>query len=116
MPLYLAAIDNLVSPLSRGKNTPLKIYSYLRSGKPIVATRLLTHTQVLDDDIAMLTEPEPEAFAGGIVALLRDPKLAARLGDNARRRADEKYSYEKYLEKTRRLFDFLENHVPKTGD
>jgi glycosyltransferase involved in cell wall biosynthesis len=116
MPLYLAASDILVSPRSRGKNTPLKIYSYLRSGKPIVATRLLTHTQVLDDDIAMLTETEPEAFAEGIVALLRDPELAARLGDNARRRADEKYSYEKYLEKTRRLFDFLENHVLETGD
>ena len=38
----------LVSPRSRGTNTPLKIYQYLRSGKPIVATRLLTHTQVLE--------------------------------------------------------------------
>ncbi len=116
MPLYLAAGDILVSPRSRGKNTPLKIYSYLRAGKPIVATRLLTHTQVLDDDIAMLTETEPEAFAEGIVALLRDPETAARLGDNARRRAEEKYSYEKYLEKTRRLFDFLEDQATKAGD
>ena len=40
--------DVLVSPRSRGTNTPLKIYQYLRSGKPIVATRLLTHTQVLE--------------------------------------------------------------------
>jgi len=28
----------LVSPRSRGTNTPLKIYQYLRSGKPLVAT------------------------------------------------------------------------------
>ena len=47
IPAYLLASDVLVSPRSRGTNTPLKIYQYLRSGKAIVATRLLTHTQVL---------------------------------------------------------------------
>ncbi len=52
---YLLAADVLVSPRSRGTNTPLKIYQYLRSGKPIVATRLLTHTQVLSDETAILT-------------------------------------------------------------
>ena len=46
-----------------GTNTPLKIYSYLRSGKPIVATNLLTHTQVLTPDIAKLVEPKPGPFA-----------------------------------------------------
>ena len=47
IPAYLLAADLLVSPRSRGTNTPLKIYQHLRSGKAIVATRLLTHTQVL---------------------------------------------------------------------
>jgi glycosyltransferase involved in cell wall biosynthesis len=108
MPRYLAAGDILVSPRSRGMNTPLKIYSYLRSGKPIVATRLLTHTQVLDDDVAMLTEPDPESFAEGIVALIRDPERARALGKAARRRANEEYSYERYLENTRRVFEYLE--------
>ncbi|PYQ92803.1 MAG: hypothetical protein DMF97_21145 [Acidobacteria bacterium] len=49
IPAYLLAADVLVSPRSRGTNTPLKIYQYLRSGRPIVATRLVTHTQVLSD-------------------------------------------------------------------
>src|SRR5258706_11640699 len=63
IPAYLLAADLLVSPRSRGTNTPLKIYQYLRSGKAIVATRLLTHTQVLDDDTAFLTEATPDGFA-----------------------------------------------------
>jgi glycosyltransferase involved in cell wall biosynthesis len=108
MPRYLAAGDILVSPRSRGKNTPLKIYSYLLAGKPIVATRLLTHTQVLDDEVALLTERDPKSFGDGILALARDPERARRLGEAARLRADEKYSYERYLDNTRRVFDFLE--------
>jgi glycosyltransferase involved in cell wall biosynthesis len=108
MPRYLAAGDILVSPRARGKNTPLKIYSYLRAGKPIVATRLLTHTQVLDDEVALLTEPDPKSFGEGILELVRDPERARRLGEAACLRAGEKYSYERYLANTRRVFDFLE--------
>ena len=107
MPRYLAAADALASPRSHGKNTPLKIYSYLHSGKPIVATRILTHTQVLDDEIAMLTEPESEAFAKGIEALVADPERAGELGAAARRRSDQEYSYERYLERTRRVLDYV---------
>ncbi|HSK08466.1 MAG TPA: glycosyltransferase family 4 protein, partial [Vicinamibacterales bacterium] len=55
IPLFLDAADVLVSPRSTGTNTPLKIYQYLRAGRPIVATRLLTHTQVLSDEVAILT-------------------------------------------------------------
>ena len=101
IPAYLLAADVLVSPRSRGTNTPLKIYQYLRSGKPIVATRLLTHTQVLDDDTAVLTEPTAPAFAEGILAALNDPARAAAVGQRARELAQTKYSYEAYLEKTR---------------
>jgi glycosyltransferase involved in cell wall biosynthesis len=107
MPAYLAAADVLVSPRSRGTNTPLKIYQYLRSGKAIVATRLLTHTQVLSDDTAILTEPSPEAFARGIRAALDDPRHAAQIGQQARTLAETKYSYDAYLAKTRQACDAL---------
>ena len=113
MSLYLAAADALVSPRSHGKNTPLKIYSYLRAGKPIVATRILTHTQVLDDDIAVLTDPDPEAFARGIDTIVSDHERAQTLGDNARRRSDEEYSYERYLDRTRRLLDFVSENLAR---
>ena len=45
----LLAADVLVSPRLKGLNTPMKIYSYLDSGSAVLATRLRTHTQVLDD-------------------------------------------------------------------
>lgn len=113
MPLYLAVGDALVSPRSHGKNTPLKIYSYLRSAKPIVATRILTHTQVLDDDVAILTEPTPEAFARGIDTVVSERERAKEIGVNARRRSDAEYSYERYLERTQRLLDFVSKDLER---
>jgi glycosyltransferase involved in cell wall biosynthesis len=101
IPAYLLAADVLVSPRSRGTNTPLKIYQYLRSGKPTVATRLLTHTQVLSDDTAILTGAAPQAFADGILAGLTDHARAAAVGRRARELAETKYSYDAYLERTR---------------
>ena len=102
IPAYLVAANVLVSPRSRGTNTPLKIYQYLRSGTPIVATRLLTHTQVLSDETAFLTGASPEEFARGILSALEEPALAAGIGRRARDLAESKYSYEAYLERTRR--------------
>jgi len=101
IPLFLEAADVLVSPRSRGKNTPLKIYQYLRAGRPIVATNLLTHTQVLDGSVAVLTDPSPEAFGAGILSVLRDRDLAAQLSRRARHLADTRYTYEAYLDRTR---------------
>ena len=109
IPRFLDAADVLVSPRSTGTNTPLKIYQYLRSGRPIVATRLLTHTQVLTDDIAILTEPTTDAFAEGILSALADPIRAREIGERARRLAEAKYTYEAYLAHTRRACGFLTN-------
>lgn len=107
IPAYLDAATALVSPRSTGINTPLKIYQYLRSGRPIVATRLLTHTQVLDDSTAILTDADPAAYAQGIVDALTDRARAERVARDAQTMAETKYSYEAYLDKTRIAVDRL---------
>jgi glycosyltransferase involved in cell wall biosynthesis len=112
IPSYLLAADLLVSPRSRGTNTPLKIYQYLRSGKAIVATRLLTHTQVLSDQTAILTTATPQDFADGILAGLKDPAHAAAVGRRAQELAETKYSYEAYLERTRQACAALQLTLP----
>jgi glycosyltransferase involved in cell wall biosynthesis len=107
IPAFLDAADILVSPRSLGTNTPLKIYQYLRSGRPIIATRLLTHTQVLDDEVAFLTDATPESFGGGMLAAIRDPERARAVGARARHLAETKYSYEAYLARTRQACEYL---------
>jgi glycosyltransferase involved in cell wall biosynthesis len=109
IPLFLDAADLLVSPRRTGTNTPLKIYQYLRSGRAIVATRLLTHTQVLDDAVAILTPATPEGFAGGILSGIIDPSMARAVGERARQLAETKYSYEAYLARTRQACAYVTN-------
>ncbi len=100
IPAFLDASDVLVSPRSTGTNTPLKIYQYLRSGRAIVATRLVTHTQVLNDEVAILTRPTAEDFGGGVLDALAEPERARAIGARARQLAETKYSYEAYLART----------------
>ena len=105
---FLAQADILVSPRLRGSNTPMKIYSYMNSGTAILATRILSHTQVLDDDSALLVESHPQALAQGLATLAADPALRARLGAAARRRARERYSLDAFREKVRAAYQTLE--------
>jgi len=56
----------LVSPRSKGGNTPLKVYCYMASLKPLVATAISSHTQVLSDESAYLAEAVPELFSQAI--------------------------------------------------
>ncbi len=106
---YFQAAAVLVSPRKTGTNTPLKIYSYLRSGKPIVATNLVTHTQVLTPDIAILTEPKPESFAAGILKALEESPAIHQLVERAHKVAEDKYSYKEYITKTAQLYEYVQN-------
>jgi len=107
IPAYVDAADILASPRIAGTNTPLKIYSYLRAGKPIVATDLLTHTQVLDDETSVLVRPEARAFADALARLIADPALRERLARAASERARTRYTREVYVARTKHVCDRL---------
>lgn len=89
---YLRASDILAAPRTRGNNTPMKVYSYLHSGRVLIATRLPTHTQVLDDEICVLVEPSPREFGAGLASLLSDAELRLRLGSSAAVRAEAQFT------------------------
>jgi glycosyltransferase involved in cell wall biosynthesis len=105
MPQYMALADILLSPRSKGTNTPLKLYTYLRSGKPTLATQIYSHTQILNQDIAMLVPPTAEGLAQGALELLQKPDLARKLASNGKKVADEHYSWDVFLEKNRRAYE-----------
>jgi glycosyltransferase involved in cell wall biosynthesis len=107
---YLSQADMLFSPRIKGKNTPMKLYSYLGSGRPIVATDLATHTQVLSPDTAVLTLPTPEAFANGILRLAMDAQLREKIGNAGKNLIKEKYNYAVFEKKLIALYAWIESN------
>lgn len=98
---YLEQADILVSPRSMGQNTPMKIYSYMQAGKAILATRIRSHLQVLDDSCALLTEPTPTALAAGLTQLLGEPGLCTQLGAMASSRVESEFSLPVFQQRLR---------------
>jgi glycosyltransferase involved in cell wall biosynthesis len=96
LPLFLQAADLLLIPASSAPLErfgtcvlPLKTFSYLAAGRPILAPALPDTAEVLrDGDNALLVPPDrPDAAAAALGRILADPPLAARLGEAAARTA-----------------------------
>jgi glycosyltransferase involved in cell wall biosynthesis len=101
---FLGLASVVASPRRRGVNTPFKVYTYLASGRPLLATRILSHTQVLDDSNCWLVEPTPEGLAGGIRAALADPQEAALRAERGRALVEREYSPARFAEKVRSAY------------
>ena len=101
----LAEADILTSPRIKGVNTPMKIFPYLHSGKPLLATALKTHTQTLSQDEAMLCDPNPHAFAQGILQLATDASLRKRLGEAGKGFIEPKHTFVAHQHRVARLYE-----------
>ena len=103
----MAKATVLASPRVEGDNTPLKVYELLASGKPMFATNIYSHTQVLMDDVAFMVDPDAEGMARGMLESTANNQEVAEKIKNARRLYDEKYSRKVYEGKMRKLLERL---------
>lgn len=121
IPSYLSAFDILLMPyqqtvLHRQKKhdtasymSPLKMFEYMASGKPIIASDLLVLREVLKDKKnALLIKPDDlEEWIRAIESVRNDPVLASDLGNKAREDIKE-FSWLKRVQKILD-FNFLES-------
>ncbi|MDW7710969.1 MAG: glycosyltransferase family 4 protein [Deferrisomatales bacterium] len=101
----LAAVG--ISMRLTGTNTPMKIYQLMADGVPLVATRIESHTQVLNDGISILADTTPEALAEAILRALREPEAALGLAARAKEWYGEHYSREAYTAKMAKLLSLV---------
>jgi glycosyltransferase involved in cell wall biosynthesis len=87
----------------------MKIYSYLDSGTAVLATRLRTHTQVLNDRTAYLVPPDPEAMGDGLAHLLSDPGLRSRLAVEAKAYVQQEFTPEAAHRKLTSFYTMMES-------
>jgi glycosyltransferase involved in cell wall biosynthesis len=111
LPGLLRQAEVLVSPRVKGTNTPMKIYSYLDSGTPVLATRLRTHTQILDEGTAFLVEPDPASLGRGLARLLRDQPLRQQLARNAKAFVQREFTPQAAQRKLEAFYSAIEARV-----
>jgi glycosyltransferase involved in cell wall biosynthesis len=93
----------------------MKIYSYLDSGTAVLATRLRTHTQVMDDLTAYLVDPEPLALGTGLATLLKDDSLRRNLAARAKERVQREYTPEAARRKLESFYAMIEARLGGAG-
>ena len=106
---YLKQADILISPRIKGKNTPMKIYSYLASGKVVLATNIYSHTQVLNSNCSYLVNPNSEDFADGLSELMNNESLRKTLGAAGKQLAYDNYSISSYKRKLEKIYTEIKN-------
>jgi glycosyltransferase involved in cell wall biosynthesis len=104
---YLADADILVAPRIKGVNTPMKIFPFMHSGKPVLLTNRYTHTQLVTKNEVYLAKAEPEAFARAILELAGDPELRERLGKNGRAFVEKEHVYSAHKKRVDSLYDWI---------
>ncbi len=103
VPLYLKAFDVLIAPFPENEHykfymSPLKIFEYMASGAPIVASDLPSIREILNNDNAVLVKPgDPATLAEGIKKVLQNQSFADRISSNAYSDVRE-YTWEKRAE------------------
>ena len=82
----LLVLPNPASAISSAFTSPLKLFEYMASGRPIVASDLPSIREVLrHEENALLVQPgNPPALVAGIARVKEDPPLGRRLADRAR--------------------------------
>ena len=104
---YLAEADIIVCPRIKGVNTPMKIFPYLHSGKPVIATDLYTHNQILSEKEAYLTPANAKGFSKAIVALTESIELRKKYGKNGQKFIEENHTYESHKERLNGAYNLL---------
>ncbi len=92
IPLYLKASDILVLPntakeeVSKTYTSPMKLFEYMASGRPIVASDIPSIREILNNRNALFVQPDnPEDFALKIKQLLENKDFANKISIQALR-------------------------------
>src|SRR6266513_360824 len=107
LPSYLALADVTVISRPECPGHPVKLLNYMLAGKPIVcfegAAKGLRHLH----DAFIVPNHDCEALGQGIITLLKDHELAARLGANARTTVLADFDWRRICERIERIYERL---------
>lgn len=107
IPVYLSAADVLVIPTSQRfeigsqESSPLKLFEYMASGKPIVASHIPALAEVVTEKEVYFVPPDnAKALSQGIVEAFHDPRKCAIA-------AQEQVQHQSWESRAKNIINFL---------
>jgi glycosyltransferase involved in cell wall biosynthesis len=96
----LAASDLVVVPSQWQEAFGLAVVEGMAAGKPVVVTESGAMPQIVGDAGLVVPRHDAVAMAEALQRVLSDETLARRLSLRARRRAEERYAMDRYVDRT----------------
>lgn len=105
----LLAVSDVCVLSSRAEGFSNSILEYMALERPVVATKVGGAPEAIVEGETgyLVAAGDDELMAARIVALLRDPERARRMGQRGREVVEQKFSCEAQLERTLALYDRL---------
>src|SRR3989344_4893932 len=104
IPVFLKAADVLVLPNSASEKissytSTLKLFEYMASGRPIVASELLSIKEILNSENSVLVgSDDPESLVGGISKVIENSSFGEMISQKAKEDV-KNYTWQKRAER-----------------
>jgi glycosyltransferase involved in cell wall biosynthesis len=96
---YLARASVVIEPITVAMGIRTRVLEALAMGKPVVATSFAVGGIDITPNDDIIIADNPNEFVERVIQLLNDEELRGRIGKNARKLVEKKYSWEIMSEK-----------------
>lgn len=114
---FYNASDIFLFPTLRVEGFPRVLIEAMSCGKPVVASRIGGILSIVDDgkNGLLITPGNIDELIDKVLILLKDEAFASQLATNARKEVINKFSVEKMVEKTIKVFELAISHQQGQG-
>jgi glycosyltransferase involved in cell wall biosynthesis len=112
--LFYSFADAYLLP-SFTEGMPISIIEALRSGLPVISTRVGGIPDMIEDHVSglLLNPGAPNEIAEAVLLLRKDQRLRKKLAEGARRTFEDKFEFSRGIEEIRAAYGSFEKHALK---
>ncbi len=109
----LAKAKVMICPLRVGGGMRLKLLDFFAAGKAIVSTHIGAEGNLGKNGEHLLLRDDPRSFADAVISFLESSELRGILGANARKLAEEKYSWQSIAKQFNSVYEEVTHREKK---
>lgn len=113
---YIASASVMIAPMLPGKMGIMnKVLEGMAMGKPVVSTSAGVHAIEVSPGKNIILADDPKEYAMRVIELLNDKELRRRIGQNARRLVESKYSWERATDQLNGILEDVVRRSPRNN-